>query len=157
MEKLKEKDPAAYERLEELRVTDRHAYFQELRKLMPARPMVPNKVGQLDFKCQKLSMQYHEARTEGEKEVIKKELVAAVEEATDAMIADMKERLRMMSERLAELEQNRQTAIEKRVEMLLSNKPGAHMHGGHAAPPPPPANGNAKDGHAAPPPPPAAE
>ena len=134
MEKLKENDPATYERLEKLRVTDRNAYFAELRKLMPARPMVPSKVGLLELKCQKLSVQYHEARTEAEKEAIRKELEQAVEEATDAMIADMKERLKMMSERLAELEKNRQAAIEKRVDMLLKQKPDRM---GPPGPPPP--------------------
>ncbi len=136
MEKLKKQDPETYEKLEKLRVTDRNAYFAELRKLLPSRPMVPNKVGQLDHKCQKLSQQYHEARTDGEKEAIRKELVQAVEEATDAMITDMKERLKMMSERLAELEKNRKAAIDSRVEMLLKEKPG--KNGQPPMPPPPP-------------------
>ena len=135
MEKLKTQDPETYQKLEKLRVTDRNAYFAELRKLLPARPMVPNKVGQLDFKCQKLSQQYHEARTEGEKEAIRKELIQAVEEATDAMIADMKERLKMMSERLAELEKNRKAAIDMRVDMLLKDRSG--KNGPPMMPPPP--------------------
>ncbi|MBP5639453.1 MAG: hypothetical protein J6X55_08235 [Victivallales bacterium] len=145
MDKLKKEQPETYQRLEKLRVSDREAYFSELRKLMPARPMFPNKVGKLEHECQKLSSQYHEARTDGEREAIKKELIVAVENATDAMIADMKERLKMMSERLAELEQNRQGAIDKRVEMLLRKMPPPqndanqkHRMDGNALPPPPP-------------------
>ena len=50
--------------------------------------------------------------------------------------ADMKERLKMMSERLAELEKNRKAAIDSRVDMLLKEKPD--KNGQPPMPPPPP-------------------
>lgn len=142
LDKLRQENPAEYERLEKLKATDREAYFEEVRKLVPRQPWFPNKVAKMDRACYELSRQYRQARTEAEKDAIRKEIEKAVEAATDAMIADLKSRLETMTKRLAEMETKRAEMIEKRIDMLLKmpdpKGPGPDGRGGMMPPPPPP-------------------
>ena len=55
----------------------------------------------------------------------------AVEQATDAMIADLRQRLERMERRLGEMETNRDKMIEDRLRMLTRER-------GDVPPPPPP-------------------
>ncbi|MGN0880644.1 MAG: hypothetical protein ACI4WT_14485 [Oligosphaeraceae bacterium] len=131
MERLKQERPEEYQRLEQLKKTDRAAYFEEIRKLMPRRPWFPSKVEKLDRHCFDLSRQYRQARTEQEREAIRAELRKSVEQATDAMIADLRQRLERMERKLGEMETNRDRMIEDRLRMLTRER-------GDFPPPPPP-------------------
>lgn len=131
MERLRQERPEEFQRLEQLKKTDRAAYFEEIRKLMPRRPWFPSKVEKLDRHCFDLSRQYRQARTEQEREAIRGELRKSVEQATDAMIADLRQRLERMERRLGEMETNRGRMIEDRLRMLTRER-------GDVPPPPPP-------------------
>lgn len=131
LDKLKREQPEEYQRLEQLKKSDRAAYFEEIRKLMPRRPWFPGKVEKLDRQCFELSQQYRQARTQAEKDAILKELQAAVEKATDTMITDLRQRLERMGKRLEEMEKNREQLIQDRLQLLLKTKK-------NMPPPPPP-------------------
>ncbi|NMA48100.1 MAG: hypothetical protein GX945_16210 [Lentisphaerae bacterium] len=139
MEKLKQDDPKEYERLEALSRSDRMAYYKEIGKLLPHRPMRKSKLGILEQKCRDLGKQYREAVGEEEKAKLKAELTTAVKESFDEMLADSKRRLEVLQERLAAMEEKEDEILAQRLEYFLSGNSRLFGPGRDDTPPPPPA------------------
>ena len=78
-ERLQKEKPEEVARLEKLKRTNREEYFRELRKLFPQQIRVPNQTMKLDQQCWELGRQYKIARTEEERQAIRKELEEMVE------------------------------------------------------------------------------
>lgn len=138
MEKLKQDDPKEYERLDALSRSDRMAYYKEIGKLLPHRPMRKSKLGVLEQKCRDLGKQYREAATDEEKVRLKAELTTAVKESFDEMLADSKRRLEVLQERLEAMEEKEDEILAQRLEYFLSGSGRMFGPGRDDAPPPPP-------------------
>ena len=72
-ERLQKEKPEEIARLEKLKRTNREEYFRELRKLFPQQIRVPNQTMKLDQQCWELGRHYKIARTEEERQAIRKE------------------------------------------------------------------------------------
>lgn len=122
LEKLKVDDPKEYQRIEKLRKTDQEQYFRELRKLYPRYAWAPTKAMKLEKKCWDLGEQYQIARTDEEKEQIKKELEATVKECTEAMLNESRARLEKLTKHLAEMEEQKDEINQRRINFFLETK-----------------------------------
>ena len=129
-ERLQKEKPEEIARLEKLKRTNREEYFRELRKLFPQQIRVPNQTMKLDQQCWELGRQYKIARTEEERQAIRKELEEMVEETLEKKLKDM--------------EANKEEINKRRLEMFMRGfwKPQRPEEGGDkpegGMPPPPP-------------------
>ena len=150
-ERLQKEKPEEVERLENLKRTNREEYFRELRKLFPQQVRVPSQTMKLDQKCWELGRQYRIARTEEERNAIRKELEEMVEKSFEAMVQESKDRLEMLQKKLEDMQKNKDDINRQRLEMFMKggfwkySRPGDvgdGPKGGMPPPPPPPAAPN---------------
>lgn len=153
-ERLQKEKPEEIARLEKLKRTNREEYFRELRKLFPQQIRVPNQTMKLDQQCWELGRQYKIARTEEERQAIRKELEEMVEKSFEAMVQEAKDRLETLEKKLKDMEANKEEINKRRLEMFMRGfwKPqrpeegGDKPEGGMPPPPPPePPKENAAD------------
>jgi len=143
-ERLQKEKPEEFERLEKLKRTNREEYYRELRKLFPQQVRIPNKTMKLDQQCWELGRQYKIARTEEERQAIRKELEEMVEKSFEAMVQESKDRLEMLQKQLEDMQKNKEAINKKRLEMFMRGfwKPQRPDEGGNkpegGMPPPPP-------------------
>ncbi len=145
-ERLQKEKPEEIARLEKLKRTNREEYFRELRKLFPQQIRVPNQTMKLDQQCWELGRQYKIARTEEERQAIRKELEEMVEKSFEAMVQEAKDRLETLEKKLKDMEANKEEINKRRLEMFMRGfwKPqrpdegGDKPEGGMPPPPPPP-------------------
>jgi len=125
LEELKEEDPKEFERLMELRETDKRAFMQELQKLARAKgggmgrggPMGRGKPSPEEAKCHELSKLYHQTKDDEEKGRIKAELKAAVEAAFDKRLEDKRTWVQDMTKKLEEHHERIERTKAKRDEI----------------------------------------
>ena len=143
-ERLQKEKPEEIARLEKLKRTNREEYFRELRKLFPQQIRVPNQTMKLDQQCWELGRQYKIARTEEERQAIRKELEEMVEKSFEAMVQEAKDRLETLEKKLKDMEANKEEINKRRLEMFMRGfwKPQRPEEGGDkpegGMPPPPP-------------------
>ncbi|MBR4899632.1 MAG: hypothetical protein IKZ46_01710 [Victivallales bacterium] len=143
-ERLQKEKPEEVARLEKLKSTNREEYFRELRKLFPQQVRVPNQTMKLDQQCWELGRQYKIARTEEERQAIRKELEEMVEKSFEAMVQEAKDRLETLEKKLQDMEKNKEKINKQRLEMFMRGfwKPQRPDEGGNkpegGMPPPPP-------------------
>jgi hypothetical protein len=135
MERLRQENPEAHERLSRVYKNDRQQFFQEVRKLMAEGGLpVPEAEGARgrvhrespeEQKCAELSRLFQEAQNEAEKQRIRAELTAAIQAAFEARLHASKERIARLEEQLKDfrqhldrLEGNRDRVCEERLEEL---------------------------------------
>lgn len=123
LEDLRENEPEEYQRLMKLREENREKYLQELRQRMPEREDGRGrKITETDRQCWKLGEKFRQATSEQEKESIKAELSALLEQSMQLVIQDSKERLERIQAMLDHLNNNREKIIEQRFEQFLSGE-----------------------------------
>ena len=145
-ERLQKEKPEEVARLEKLKSTNREEYFRELRKLFPQQVRVPNQTMKLDQQCWELGRQYKIARTEEERQAIRKELEEMVEKSFEALVQEAKDRLETLEKKLQDMEKNKEKINKQRLELFMRGfwKPqrpdedGVKPEGGMPPPPPPP-------------------
>lgn len=121
LEQVKEKDPKEYERLVNLRKTNRQEYFREIRKKMPAGPNEKRrKMAEIDAETRQLAEKYKKTEDEKEKENIKKELESKLEQSMNLLIEDTKERLERIQDFLNGFTENYVEIKAERLSDLIS-------------------------------------
>lgn len=126
LENLQKNEPEEYQRLMQLRTENREEYLKELWKKMPERENDNRKkITDIDRKCRELGEKFQNAATKQEKDAIKAELSALLDQSMDLVVQDTKERLERVQKILDNLNNNRGKIIQQRLEQFLSGKPAA--------------------------------
>ncbi|OGV71381.1 MAG: hypothetical protein A3K19_01465 [Lentisphaerae bacterium RIFOXYB12_FULL_65_16] len=136
MEDFKAENPEEFDRLMQLRETDKDAFNAEIRKIMMERRkdgkgggMAPPMQGVLkspeEEKCMELGRQYREAQAPEEKERIKADLAESVKAAFDKRLEGQKQRLADLEKEMARIkdaigkrEANRAAVCNQRIDEL---------------------------------------
>jgi uncharacterized coiled-coil protein SlyX len=126
-DQLKTENPEEFERLMKLRDENPEAFRQQIRERLGQRMGRGMRSSAEEGQVGELVQKYHQAQTEQEKEELKAQIQEAVTGAFGAqmaeqkeMIARMQQRLTEFRERLATREENREAIIENRVEQLTT-------------------------------------
>ena len=152
-ERLQKEKPEEVARLEKLKRTNREEYFRELRKLFPQQVRIPNQTMKLDQQCWELGRQYKIARTEEERQAIRKELEEMVEKSFEAMVQEAQDRLETLQKQLEDMQKNKEEINKKRLEMFMRGfwkpqRPGNGGDGPEGGMPPPPPPDEPQEGEA---------
>jgi DNA repair exonuclease SbcCD ATPase subunit len=129
MKRLQQENPEEFKRLQELHETDREEFFREIRKLVRSRQGDRRGRGRFrtpeEEQCEKLAQLYHQTDDPAEKERIRKELEAAVQQAFEARLRNARERLERLENQMQKfrtnidrLEKYRDRIVKTRVEEL---------------------------------------
>ena len=140
LEKLKDEAPEEFERLMQLRQTDRRAFMQEIQKLARTKGLDIGRRGPghspEERKCDELGKLYQETQDAAEKSRIKTELKAAVEAAFRKRIDMQRQRLAKMEEQIGKIrdgleqrEKNQSKICETRLEELTRDPALRWEHG----------------------------
>jgi hypothetical protein len=131
--RLQEEDPAAYERLMELRKTNPDAFREEMRELIASRmrteaaPAGP--VSAEEVRTVELARQFREATNPEEAARLKQELKGAIQAAFDkrlesqrAMLTEFQKRMAAIEEQIRARQANRDKICELRLDELTRDE-----------------------------------
>jgi hypothetical protein len=126
---LRQNNAQKFQQLMQLRKTDQKAFNNELHQLVKAwqkRNQQRRPLSREEILCRELSERYHQTDNEEEKEALRRDLAAAVEQAfetrvkaTENRIERMEKELQKFKERLELLKKNRHTVCEDRLQELI--------------------------------------
>ena len=151
MEQLKKSNPEEYNRLSELRKTDKQAFFTEIKKRLPSPKNSMRKMFKLETECRNIALTIAECKDEELKKKLEQMLKDKLKESFDFMIEDSTERIEKMRRQLEALKANEDAILEERLKQFLSpdfqkffdnmhdkgNRPPMPHHGPNGGPRPP--------------------
>lgn len=119
LERLKQEDPEEFERLQKLREEDPEQFRAMIRDRVKERlgGAIREALNRHDERCRELSLQYHMAESEDQKEALRKELAEAVHAAFDARLQDQEKFVEHLAKQLEHLKQRIETRRSKRQEI----------------------------------------
>lgn len=145
-EELKRTNPAEYERLKNLRMTDREAFRKEIERLLPPkRREFDRRQMKLDMDCWHLAKRIQECKDEEEKSRLTKELEAKIQEMLDWTVEATKKKIDYATKQLEIIQANRDEIVKQKLNFFLTAPPPP-------MPPMPPKCGNAPGNASEPPP-----
>lgn len=144
-EELKRTNPAEYERLKNLRMTDREAFRKEIERLLPPkRREFDRRQMKLDMDCWHLAKRIQECNDEEEKSRLTKELEAKIQEMLDWTVEATKKKIDYATKQLEIIQANRDEIVRQKLNFFLTAPPPP-------MPPMPPKCGNAPGNASVPP------
>ena len=123
MSKLKKENPEEYERLENLRKTDLHAFITEIRKHLPAPTGTMEKIDQIRHDCNELGDKIRKTQDAQEKAKLEDVLRTKIKEGFEYTLQDYTERLQRMTQQLEALKENEDYILEEHFKMYTTPKP----------------------------------